>query len=173
MRPAQGPAALQTRQLIVAPIKNLRRVAGGVSRDSVAVVAEVGARRGRVVHRLMLTSGRGLREGRTGDQGDQGESSNEGLHDTISILRTIVRGPAIAGRPTASALQMSMRYARLDHRIIIFMDELINQTEGSLYLGLGLEAGRSANLAASFELKREHLAVQGNALEVARLGPPT
>jgi hypothetical protein len=53
------------------------------------------------------------------------------------------------------------------------MDGLINQTEGSLYLGLGLEAGRSANLAASFELKREHLAVQGNALEVARLGPPT
>ena len=49
------------------------------------------------------------------------------------------------------------------------MDELINQTEGSLYLGLGLEVGRSANLAASVELKREHLAVQGNALEVTRL----
>ena len=36
------------------------------------------------------------------------------------------------------------------------MDELINQTEGSLYLGLGLEAGRPANLAASVELRREH-----------------
>ena len=36
------------------------------------------------------------------------------------------------------------------------MDELINQIEGSLYVGLGLEAGRPANLAASVELRREH-----------------
>src|SRR5258705_8732675 len=118
MRLAQGPAALQTKQLMVAPIKNLRRVADGVSRDSVAVVAEVGARRGRVVHRLMLTSGRGLREGRTGNQRDQGESSNERLHDKSPYCGRSSVGPAIAGRPTASALQMSMRYARLDHRII-------------------------------------------------------